>query len=237
MENLQYYVTAAYPCSYLDGRIARSQVAVTSDATAQQHYSDLIRHGFRRSGLYIYRPHCDHCGACTSIRLPVAEFNPDRSQKRAWARHATLQSTVIGPGFFDEHFALYTLYQKARHAGGGMDHDDAAQYTEFLVKANVDSFMVEFRQPSVDHSKGELKMVSIIDRLADGLSAVYTFYSPELRKDYGTYNVLWQIKYAQSLGLNYLYLGYWIADCQKMSYKLRFKPCELLLGQSWKEVQ
>ncbi len=232
-ENLQYYATAAYPCSYLEGHIARSQVAVTSDAIADLQYSKLIQHGFRRSGLFIYRPYCDHCQACTSIRLPVADFKPNKSQKRAWARHGVLKPTVIEPGFLDEHYALYLRYQKARHLGGGMDQDDAAQYTEFMVKTNVDSCTVEFRQPSVDHVNGELKMVSIIDRLEDGLSAVYTFYAPEPQQNYGTFNVLWQIQHAQSLGLNYLYLGYWIANCKKMSYKVRFTPHELFSEGRW----
>lgn len=114
-----------------------------------------------------------------------------------------------------------------------MDHDDVAQYIEFLVNTQVNSFMVEFREASTDRTSNQLVMVSIIDQLNDGLSAVYTFYEPLAGKNYGTYNVLWQIGYAQTLGLNHVYLGYWIETCQKMSYKTRFQPCELLINTRW----
>jgi len=118
-----------------------------------------------------------------------------------------------------------------------MDIDDEVQYTDFLVRSNVRSWMVEFRQPSQEDSGSELKMVSIIDQLKDGLSAVYTFYAPELGQNFGTFNVLWQIQQARSLGLRYLYLGYWIEGCRKMSYKSGFKPCELMRNGSWQTTQ
>ena len=231
---LQYYATAAYPCSYLEGRIARSQVAAPSEAIDMHRYTKLVQHGFRRSGHFIYRPYCDYCQACTSLRLPVSDFQPNRSQRRAWLQHQLLKPSIVKPTFSAEHYALYKLYQNARHAGGGMDIDDVEQYIEFLVATHVQSFMVEFRLAlPADHAKNELKMVSIIDRLHDGLSAVYTFYKPELRQNYGTFNVLWQIQQTQSLGLNYLYLGYWIGACSKMSYKTRFKPFELFVDGKW----
>lgn len=229
----QYYATAAYPCSYIDGRIARSQVVGTDTQIDTPLYSDLVRQGFRRSGAYVYRPLCDHCQACTSIRVPVAKFQPDRSQRRAQKRHSNLAVTVCKPHFSGEHHALYQRYQKARHAEGGMDQDDVAQYIEFMVNSPVDSFMVEFRETGNNGTTSELKMVSIIDQLSDGLSAVYTFYEPGHGQSYGTFNVLWQIEHALSLGLTYVYLGYWIQACRKMSYKTRFQPSELLRHGLW----
>lgn len=233
LNQVQYYITAAYPCSYIDGRIARSQVAGPSEQINSELYSDLVRKGFRRSGGYVYRPHCDHCQACASIRVPVAEFRPDRSQRRARRQHANLEVHISKPHFSEEHYALYQRYQKAKHAEGGMDHDDAAQYIEFLVSTRVDSYMVEFRETGANGVTKELRMVSIIDAISGGLSAVYTFYEPLDGQSYGTFNVLWQIEYAASLGLTHVYLGYWIAACRKMSYKTRFQPSELLLQGRW----
>ncbi len=231
--SLQCYTTATYACSYLDGRIARSQVVAASPSVDPKTYTSLIRHGFRRSGAYIYRPHCDHCQACVSIRIPVAEFQPTRSQRRAVNRHADLVTTMIEPSFSSEHFALYTRYQHARHPGGGMDIDDADQYADFLLHSSVKSFLVEFREAAPLGSLGELKMVSIIDRLDDALSAVYTFFDPQSGQSFGTYNVLWQIGLANTLGLKYVYLGYWIEACAKMSYKSRFIPHERLVNGRW----
>jgi len=233
---LQCYSTAAYPCSYLAGRVARSEVIVPSQAVNADQYTGLIARGFRRSGLFVYRPHCDDCQACTSIRVPVADFQPARSHKRAMRQHAGLITTMIEPAFLAEHYALYTRYQHARHAGGGMDIGDEEQYTEFMVHSGVKSFMVEFRDPTVAGTPGELKMVSVIDRVADALSAVYTFFEPQRGQSLGTFNVLWQIELARTLRLKYVYLGYWIEACAKMSYKSRFNPHELLVQGQWQRA-
>jgi leucyl-tRNA---protein transferase len=234
LKTLQFYATADYPCSYLDGQVARSQVATPAHLIDKAGYSVLMRHGFRRSGLFYYRPHCDQCQACLSLRLPVAEFQPDRSQKRAWAQHRQLVATTSTPFFSPEHFDLYRRYQRARHAGGGMDADDRAQYLDFLIDSHVHSLLVEFREPAPGDGPGVLKMVSIIDQLDDGMSAVYTFYEPEPGQSYGTYNVLWQIRQAQAWRMSYLYLGYWVAQSDKMSYKTRFKPFQLFVNRHWR---
>ncbi len=231
---LQFYATAPYSCSYLSDRVARSQVATPAHLINADLYGELVSNGFRRSGMYTYRPYCDGCKACTACRVNIQQFAPKRYQKRAFKKHQGLQAKVCHLAYIQEHYELYMSYQKDRHAGGGMDSDDQDQYQQFLLQSKVNTRLVEFRDGPNDPEPGKLRIVSIIDIIQDGLSSVYTFFDTSVENaSYGTYCIMWQLEQAKKLNLPYLYLGYLIKESPKMAYKSEFEPLEILVDDHW----
>jgi arginine-tRNA-protein transferase len=214
--------------------VARSQVAIPSHLINADIYGELVANGFRRSGTYTYRPYCDGCKSCSACRVDISKFKAKRYQMRAWNKHQNLEIKIGQLIFNEEHYALYMDYQKNRHSGGGMDGDDQDQYKQFLLQSKVNSRLVEFRDGIHGLEPGKLRMVSIIDIISDGLSSVYTFFDTKIKNaSYGTYGILWQIEQVKKLNLAYLYLGYYIKESPKMSYKAQFEPLEILVDERW----
>lgn len=226
LKNIQFYATSTYNCSYLPPKKARSLVAAPSYLIDRPAYDALINLGFRRSGTFTYRPHCDHCKACTPIRINTQQFQPSRNHRRTLKQFQYLRVIHKPLVWEEEHYALYREYQAIRHSGSEMDNDDKSQYIEFLLSSNVNSHLIEFRDGE------QLKMVALVDKVAQGLSAVYTFFDP-YTSGLGTYGILWQLNYCKAASLPWLYLGYWIEQNPKMSYKTRFTPYQLFLNNEW----
>jgi leucyl-tRNA---protein transferase len=234
LHKLQFYVTTPYKCGYLPNKLAQSLIAAPHHLVDATIYNGLIQQGFRRSGKFAYRPHCENCNACIPVRLVLSDFAPNRSQKRALKQHANLTACIMPLNYSQTHFELYNNYQNLRHTdevntNQAEPKDEAEQYRQFLCMSNVESLMVEFKD-----ANDEIKIVSVIDVVRDGVSAVYTFYdASEPKASYGTYSIMWLAEWTRSLELPYLYLGYWIQDSQKMAYKQQFKLQEKLIDGEW----
>lgn len=229
---MRFHTTEFYPCSYLPSKLARSQIAIPDHLIDATTYAQLIKTGFRRSGSFVYRPSCDQCEACVPVRVIVEQFSYSRTQRRVWKRHQHLVATQHTLHYHPDHYRLYRRYQVKRHAHGGMDYDSRDQYCNFLLQSDVDSRLITF------HADNQLRMISIIDQLPDGLSSVYTFFDPDVpNASFGTFNILWQIEQCRIKKLPYLYLGYWIGENQKMSYKVNFQPLQSLLKGQWQAFQ
>ncbi len=232
-EPLRLFHTPEHACGYWPERQARDLVFDPGDPRLAQMYPMALGWGFRRSGNLIYRPHCRGCQACVAVRIPVADFRADRSQRRCLTRNADLETRVCPAERSDEHFALYRRYLAARHAGGGMDDHGAAEFDQFLISAWGQGRFLEIRAHR-PHGTGPLLAVAVTDVVADALSAVYTFYDPDaVERGLGTFAILQQIAWAQRDGKRHLYLGYWIDGHRKMAYKRRYRPLESFDGHGW----
>jgi leucyl-tRNA---protein transferase len=215
-------------CSYLPGRMARSVFVDPQLTLDPARYGALLDLGFRRSGSYVYRPACGACQECRPVRLPVAQFRPTRAQRRCAKRNADLRLSLEGE-LGAEHYALYRRYLHARHPGGGMDPEDREAFRSFLSSAWGCTEILALRDGA-----GQLLAAGVIDRVPQGLSAVYTYFEPGLPdRSLGTYSILVEIERAKALGLPYLYLGYWVAGSAKMDYKRHFRPLEVLGATGW----
>lgn len=229
-KRLQLYLSPAHPCSYLPQQTASTLFIDPAARPTPEIYGQLLQQGFRRSGEHVYRPHCEACTACHSARVPVSSFKPKRNQRRIRRLNEQDINLVITPaGFEPEHYALYRRYTAGRHPDGEMSNMDQVQYLGFLTSRWCDTEFLEFRLDGV------LVAVAVTDRVPDGLSAVYTFFDPELaRRSLGTYAILSQIELARQRGLDWLYLGYWIEQCHKMAYKTDYQPLQLFSDDRWR---
>lgn len=228
LREIKVYTTFPHACSYLDGQEATTLFVDPRQHVDRKLYTQLSLLGFRRSGDHIYRPHCARCNACIPSRVPVADFRRSRSQARVWARNRDLTVEPCGSIFDDEAYALYHRYISVRHADGDMYPPEREQYQSFLNDGLACSRYYRF------YHGEHLVAVTVADEMLDGLSAIYTFYDPDHeRRSPGTFAVLFQIEEARRLQLDYVYLGYWIRNCDKMRYKSRFQPLELLIDNRW----
>ncbi|UHQ55661.1 MULTISPECIES: arginyltransferase [unclassified Microbulbifer] len=229
LDSVRLLATLPHPCGYLPGREATTVFIDPQTPVNQRLYSQLSELGFRRSGEYLYRPQCASCKACVPARVPVGLFVPDRSQRRCWKRNRDLDVFHVDTIDTDEHYQLYARYIEQRHRDGEMYPPSRDQYRDFLSPAWGSTRYIEFR------ARGRLVATAVTDLLTAGLSAIYTFFEPdETRRSLGSYCILYQVEWARRLGLPSLYLGYWIEECQKMAYKTRFEPVELLRDNRWR---
>jgi arginine-tRNA-protein transferase len=229
MKQLMIFATQPQRCSYLRGELAVNVVVDPRATLGPGTYQQVIDLGFRRSGSTVYAPHCPNCRACVPVRVPVEAFRPNRSQRRNLRTNSQLEVRMQPARYTDEYFRLYACYLAARHPGGGMDDPTPSSLEEFLFTDWCETRFVEFRL------RGRLLGVAVTDLLPNGLSAVYTFFDPAegTRRGLGNYAVLWQIDEARRRGLPYLYLGYWIAECEKMRYKSQFQGAEGFVDGQW----
>jgi arginine-tRNA-protein transferase len=228
-----FFTTAPMPCPYLDGRMERKIVTELAGQDATRLHDSLSRAGFRRSHSIAYAPACPGCGACVPVRVIVKDFRKKKSFRRTLKANADLSAAVVPARATAEQYRLFNAYQGARHAGSDMAQMGFYDYRAMVEDSPIDTEMVEFRDGS-----GRLTAVCLMDRMDDGLSAVYSFFDPaEDRQGLGTFMVLWLIGQAKAEGRPFVYLGYWIAESRKMAYKIRFQPLEGFTSDGWSPLR
>lgn len=229
--NLSNQITPLHQCNYLPDRASRLEFIELDNQyqMATPTFSHFSRLGFRRSGQHLYRPICFHCQRCISTRIPVNDFSPNRTQRKIYTKTKDIDIIITDCHDANEvHFNLYARYICYRHSDGDMYPPSLISFQRFLQHSFTHSFFMEFWKDD------RLIMVAVCDKLDDGISAVYTFFDPELtRLSLGTFAILSQIDYVKNLGLNYVYLGFWVPDSDKMDYKTNFYPIDLLINQTW----
>ncbi len=231
----RFFVTSPSPCPYLPGQLERKVFTELSGPNAVELNDALGRIGFRRSQNVAYRPSCLHCSACISVRVVAEAFVPNASQKKTLRRHADLEVTACKPWATEEQYELLRRYLAARHPDGGMTDMDETDYADMVQHSTVDSYVVEYREPSLEGRPGRLVGACLTDRQGDGLSMIYSFFETEdsARPGLGTFIILDHIRRSARVGLPYVYLGYWVEGARRMEYKMRFQPLERLGPTGW----
>ena len=225
------YISAPHACPYIEPETASTVLLDPDYDVDNALFSILLKSGFRRSGRTIYKPHCRNCNACVSVRIPAREYVPSRAQLRCAKRNNDVETTMVPSSFEDEHFDLYCRYQSWRHTGDIMDHNNPERYQEFMVDSSIETVFIEYRIDS------RLVALSVCDLPDDGMSAVYTFFDPQLpKRSLGTFAIMKQLDYVRNMDLDWLYLGYWIDNCRKMSYKTNFRPIFGYLNKEWRLI-
>jgi arginine-tRNA-protein transferase len=229
LQTLKFFVTPDHDCSYIERATAKTLFVDPQAPLDKPTYSQLTQYGFRRSGTHVYRPHCDGCAACISARIPVDRFKRSKSQRRIWNKNKDILVETVEPRVDAEIYDLYARYINARHDDGDMYPPSQEQFVNFLVESNQNTQFHLYRDMD-----GELLAVAVTDQLVDGLSAVYSFFSPNHdQRSLGVFSVLWQLEYLKQINLPYNYLGYWVKNCKKMAYKTQYLPIEILLDDVW----
>ncbi|MHA6722779.1 arginyltransferase [Sphingomonas sp. RS2018] len=231
----RFFVTSPSPCPYLPGREERKVFTELNGVHAGELNDALGRIGFRRSQSVAYRPSCAGCTACVSVRVVTGGFQPNASQRKLIKRNADLEVHACRPWATDEQYELLRAYLGTRHPGGGMAMMDESDFADMVEQSPVTSFVVEYREPSIDGRRGKLVGACITDQQADGLSMIYSFFDsgPDARPGLGNFIILDHILRAHSAGLDYVYLGYWVKGSQRMEYKARYRPIEALGPDGW----
>ena len=230
LSNRPFYLTMPAPCPYLPDQLEQRVVSELRRDGDGALFDRLSEAGFRRSMGWMYRPACPFCQACVPVRIPAADFAWTRGFRKTLKRSADLTFEEQQPRFEEEHYELFRRYVASRHGDGGMAHMGVAEYREMVESSPGNAMLVTFRDV-----EGKLVAASLTDRLRSGLSGVYKYFEPEMdRRSLGTFIILWHIRRCIEIGLDHVYLGYWIADCRKMAYKTRFRPLEAMTRDGWR---